>query len=106
MVRLKENKFYTEGKKIETSPLPVKAYIPTLQHLGKPCDKLEVKTGDTVLKGQVIATSEAKVFSPIHASISGKVSAITDWPHPVAGKSKAIIIESDGQDKQFVTGHR
>jgi Na+-translocating ferredoxin:NAD+ oxidoreductase subunit C len=106
MVRLEENKFYTQGKKIETLALPAKVYIPTLQHLGKPCDKLEVKTGDPVLRGQVIATSEAKVFSPIHASLSGKVSAITDWPHPVAGRSKAIIIESDGQDKQVVSGHR
>jgi Na+-translocating ferredoxin:NAD+ oxidoreductase subunit C len=106
MVRLEENKFYTEGKKIETLPLPAKVYIPTLQHLGKPCDKLEVKTGDSVLRGQVIATSEAKVFSPIHASVSGKVFGITDWPHPVQGKSKTIIIESDGQDKQFVSGHR
>ncbi len=106
MVRLEENKFYTEGKKIETLPLPAKVYIPTLQHLGKPCDKLEIKTGDCVLKGQVIATSEAKVFSPIHASISGKVIAIQDWPHPVQGRNKTVIIESDGQDKQFVFGHR
>lgn len=106
MVRLEENKFYTEGKKIETLPLPAKVYIPTLQHLGKPCEKLEVKTGDTVLRGQVIATSEAKVFSPIHASVSGKVSAIIDWPHPVQGKSKTVIIEGDGQDRQLVLSHR
>jgi len=99
MARLNEYKFYTEGKKIETLPLPAKVYIPLSQHLGKPCDKIEVKPGDSVLKGQLIATSEAKVFSPIHSSVSGKVLAIQDWPHPVLGKAKAIVIENDGQDK-------
>jgi Na+-translocating ferredoxin:NAD+ oxidoreductase subunit C len=106
MARLEENKFYTGGKKIETLPMPAKVFIPIIQHLGKTCDKLEVKTGDQVLKGQVIATSEAKVFSPIHSSVSGKVSAIADWPHPALGKAKTVIIESDGLDKHFVTGHR
>ena len=99
MARLNEYKFYTEGKKIETLPLPTKVYIPLSQHLGKPCDKIEVKPGDFVLKGQLIATSEAKVFSPIHSSISGKIAGIQDWPHPVLGKAKAIVIDSDGQDK-------
>ncbi len=99
MARLDENKFYTEGKNIVTAPLPQKAYIPLSQHLGKPCDKLEVKPGDSVLKGQLIATSEAKVFSPVHSSVSGKILGIQDWPHPVIGRTKTVVIESDGQDK-------
>jgi len=106
MARLEENKFYTAGKKIETLPLPAKVFIPIIQHLGKPCDKLEVKINDQVLRGQIIATSEAKVFSPIHSSISGKVIAIQDWPHPVLGKAKTVVIESDSQDKEFITSHR
>jgi electron transport complex protein RnfC len=106
MARLEENKFYTEGKLIVTLPLPAKVYIPVIQHLGKPCDKLEVKPGDIVLKGQVIAVSEAKVFSPVHSSLSGKVIAVQDWPHPVLGKAKTVVIESDGQDKHFATSHR
>ena len=106
MARLEENKFYTAGKKIKTLPLPAKVFIPIIQHLGKPCDKLEVKINDQVLRGQIIATSEAKVFSPIHSSVSGKVIAIQDWPHPVLGKAKTVIIESDSQDKEFITGRR
>ncbi|MFH0827640.1 MAG: electron transport complex subunit RsxC [Candidatus Omnitrophota bacterium] len=99
MARLEENKFYTAGKRIEPLPFPTKVYIPIIQHLGKPCDKIEVKTGDTVLKGQLIAHSDAKVFSPIHASVSGKITAIQDWPHPVLGKAKTIILENDMQEQ-------
>jgi electron transport complex protein RnfC len=99
MARLKKNKFYTEGKPIEVMALPAIVYIPLIQHTGKICDKFEVKTGDSVLKGQLLATAEAKIYTPIHASISGRVSAIQDWPHPVLGQSKAIVIEGDGLDK-------
>jgi electron transport complex protein RnfC len=99
MVRLEENKSFTEGKPIEVLPLPATVYIPIAQHLGKPCDKIEVKPGDRVLKGQRLAHAEAKIHAPIHSSVSGKVTAIQDWPHPVHGSSKTIIIESDGLDK-------
>jgi len=98
MVRLEENKFHTQDKPIEPSPLPAKAYIPISQHIGAPCDKILVKPGDPVLRGQLIAQSEAKVFSPIHSSISGKVTAIQNWPHPFRGTCRAIIIEGDGKD--------
>lgn len=106
MVRIKENKFYTEGKASEIMPSPSIVYIPLSQHTGKPCDKLEVKIGDSVLKGQLLATAEAKIYSPVHASISGKVTAIQDWPHPILGQSKAIVIEGDGIDKSQATGQR
>jgi len=100
MVRLEENKHGTENKTIETLPLPVKAYIPLSQHLGKIC-VAQVKVADTVLTGQKIAGVQTHVSSPVHASISGKISSIQDWPHPVLGMCKAIVIESDGLDKLF-----
>lgn len=96
MVRLAENK-YSENKAIERLPLPSRVYLPLIQHLGKICDP-EVKVGDTLSLGQRIAGRQANVSSPIHASISGKVIAIQDWPHPVLGRAKAIVIEGDGQD--------
>ncbi len=97
MVRLEEHKHATEDKPIERAPLPARVYIPLTQHLGKPCEPL-VKPGDLVLLGQKIADAKAHVFAPIHASVSGKVAAIQDWPHPVLGRYKAIVIENDGQD--------
>jgi len=98
MVRLEEHKHATENKPIQTLPLPTKVYIPLSQHLGKMCLP-EVKVGDGVFTGQRIAGVRAQVYAPIHASISGKVAAIQDWPHPVLGSCKSVVIESDGLDK-------
>ena len=101
MVRLAENKHYSENKAIEKLPLSLKVYIPLIQHLGKICNP-EVKVGDTVSLGQKIASISANVYAPIHASISGKVVAIQDWPHPVLGRAKAIVIEGNGQNNDPV----
>lgn len=98
MVKLEENKRYTENKTIEKLPLPLRVYIPLSQHLGNVCSP-EVKIGDSVLAGQMIGKAQAHVYAPIHASVSGKVAAIQDWPHPALGRCKAIVIESDGLDK-------
>jgi electron transport complex protein RnfC len=97
MVRLAENKHYSEDKLTQSLPLPSKVYLPLIQHLGKICNPL-VKVGDTVSLGQKIASVEAHVYAPIHASIAGKVVAIQDWPHPVLGRAKAVVIEGDGRD--------
>lgn len=97
MVRLAENKHHSENKPVQRLPLPFKAYIPLIQHLGKICNP-EVKVGDLVRRGQRIGSISAHVSAPVHASISGKVAAIADWPHPVLGRAKTIIIEGDGQD--------
>jgi len=105
MVRLKEFKAATEHSKIEKMPLPAKVYIPLNQHLGKICTP-EVKAGDSVLTGQRIAAAQAHVYAPIHASVSGKVLAIQEWPHPVWGRSAAIIIESDGQDNSKIKNQK
>jgi len=98
MVKLEEHKYYTYGRQIERMPLASNVYLPLIQHLGKACIP-QVKIGDYVLTGQKIASIDAKVYSPIHASISGKVSAIADYPHPVLGRCRAIAIESDGRDE-------
>jgi electron transport complex protein RnfC len=100
MIKLTEHKQFTEGKKIRDAGLPQRVYIPLIQHFGKPCAKLLVKPNDVVKTGQVIATGEEGVFSPVHASISGKVIAIIDWPHPALGRAKAIVIESDTKDEK------
>ncbi len=99
MIHLAEHKDVTENQAIEKAVLPAKVFIPLLQHLGKPLDQVLVKVGDPVKRGQLLATSDKGVFAPIHASISGNVTAIADHPHPLAGFSRAIVIESDGKDE-------
>lgn len=93
-----DRKRYTAAKPIETAPLPPKVIIPTRQHIGAPCAPV-VKVGDLVKKGQVIAEAQAFVSSPIHATLSGKVVEIADYPHPVFGFATAVVIENDGADE-------
>lgn len=99
MIQLEEHKHLTENKPIEQALLPSKVYIPLLQHLGKPLDIIQVKVGDEVRRGALLATSDKGVFAPVHASLSGKVAMIADYPHPVSGSARAIVIESDGKDE-------
>lgn len=98
MVRIEERKI-TKDKPIQKAKLPLKVHIPLIQHTGKVCLP-KVKIGDSVKTGELIATREEGIFSPIHSSLSGKVGEITEWPHPSLGRAKAILIESDGQDKE------
>ena len=93
-----DRKRYTASKPIEVAPVPAKVIIPVRQHIGAPCSPI-VKVGDLVKKGQVIAEAQAFVSSPIHASTSGKVVEIAEYPHPVFGSCNAVVIESDGQDE-------
>lgn len=93
-----DRKSYTASKPIEIAPLPSKVIIPVRQHIGAPCTPV-VNKGDEVKKGQVIAKSDAFVSSPIHASISGKVIDVAEYPHPMFGKCMSVVIENDGQDQ-------
>lgn len=93
-----DRKRMTATKPVETAPVPSKVVIPTRQHIGAPCAPV-VKVGDAVKKGQVVAEAQAFVSSPVHASISGKVVEIADYPHPVFGSCLSVVIESDGADE-------
>lgn len=89
-----EHKHHSEQKPIERMPLPSRVVIPLQQHIGAPCEPL-VKIGDEVQEGQKIGESKGFVSAPVHASISGKVVAIDDFPHPVIAKPvRAIVIEN------------
>ncbi len=84
-------------KKCETIdfPLPKSVIIPMSQHMGAPCDSL-VKKGDEVTVGQKIGDSGAFMSAPIHSSVSGKVSDVTDYLLPNGSVCKAVVIETDG----------
>ncbi|MBW9148945.1 electron transport complex subunit RsxC [Clostridium sp. CM028] len=93
-----DNKNYTADKTIEIALMPSKVVIPVRQHIGAPCSPIVVK-GDFVKKGQVIANNTVFVSSPVHASISGIVIDVAEYPHPVFGKCLSIVIENDGFDE-------
>ena len=85
---------------IESAGIPAQLIFPLRQHIGvdaEPC----VAVGDAVLKGEVIANaSDNGLSSAIHASSSGKVSAIEErlLPHPSGLKGICIVIDTDGKD--------
>ena len=77
-------------------PIPKTVTVPMQMHIGAPCKPL-VSVGDTVLVGQKIGESDAPVSSPVHASVSGKVTALKTITLASGAKCEAIVIESDGE---------
>ena len=77
-------------------PTPKTVTIPMNMHIGapsKPC----VNVGDMVKVGQIIAEAGGFVSAPVHASVSGKVTAIGPMLASNGGQMTAITIESDGE---------
>lgn len=93
-VHLPHLKNSAESKTVEL-PLPNKVVISVAQHLGTPCVPT-VAVGDKVKIGDVIADSDAVMSAPVHSSISGTVTAITEVLHISGRNMKSIVIESDG----------
>lgn len=73
---------------------PAMVFIPLSQHIGAPSHPV-VKIGDSVKRGQLIGREDGFVSVPIHASVSGKVLDITDWPDQNNQTVTTIIIEND-----------
>ncbi len=98
------NPYPVDQVKIIQAPLPNKVVLPLQQRIGEEA-KSCIKVGDRVLTGQVIAQTEDQFCVPIHASISGIVTAIDKQaiPHKSGLKSTCISIESDGQDEWIKT---
>ncbi len=86
----------TAETEVVRMPAPAKVIIPMQQHIGAPCEPV-VKVGDTVAVGQLIGDTDKYVSAPIHASVSGTVTAIGDIKMPNGTLSKAVTIESDGE---------
>lgn len=94
-VKVAHNK-NTENCKIVRMPTPEKVILPMQQHIGAPCTPT-VKVGDTVKVGQVIGDSDKFISAPIHASVSGKITAISDTVLANGRQAPAVTIESDGE---------
>jgi len=88
----------TRGEAVVEAKLPERVVIPLGQSLGAPATPI-VKVGEGVKTGQKIGEAGGFVSVPVHASISGKVTAIARFPHPTGGEGAAIVIEGDGADE-------
>jgi len=92
-----DEKQWSSAKAIETMPLPQKVIVPLQQHIGAPAD-LIVEKGQQVKKGEALAKTSKFVSIPVHAPISGTVTAIESRPHPLGVKLISVVIEGDGED--------
>ena len=72
-----------------------KVQIPMSMHIGVPCTPC-VSAGDDVAIGQKIGDSDSFMSVPIHASISGKVTAVRKVVSSTGGSVEVVEIESDG----------
>ena len=81
---------------LDTAFVPKTVAVPMLQHIGVACTPL-VQVGDTVKKGQKIGDGQG-LCVPVHASVSGTVTAIEPRRHPSGKDILSVVIENDGLD--------
>ena len=89
---------------LKTLPLPARLIVPLNQHIGKAATPL-VTVGETVLRGQPIATvARGSLGATVHAPAAGRISNIA--AHAVPGRNPALCvwIDTDPADRQWL-GH-
>ncbi len=101
-VALDGHKALATARPIQVAPIPPRLILPLNQHVGAPAEAL-VAPGDRVLRGQPIARPTGYVGAGVHASSSGRVTAIADHvvPHPSGLSAPCVIIETDGEDRPW-----
>lgn len=99
-VHPEHHKELTASLAIVTMPPPARVVIPLQQHIGVPCEPL-VEEGYLVKAGEKIGDSKGFVSAPVHASISGKVTAVGPYNHPLGRPVNSITIKSDGMDRRY-----
>lgn len=92
-------KTLTSDRPIKRAFIPKKAIIPLSQHVGAPAEPAAA-VGDIVHVGSIIGKSAGFISSPVHASISGKVTRISYSPTPTQARALSISIESQGDEGQ------
>lgn len=99
-LKLPGHKHRSMTQATQVAPIPETLVLPLQQHIGYSAESI-VKVGDHVLKGQMIASAQDYISTPIHAPTSGKVTAIEKHlvPHPSGISADCIIIKTDGEDK-------
>lgn len=106
-VHPKEYKELTEHLKFECFPLPDQIILPLSQHLGKEA-LLQVKKGDDVTAGQLVASAEGFISAPVHSSVAGKVMSVGKEQTSSGFPKNSIVIkrngtiESESMTKEFL----
>lgn len=93
------HKNLTSDASIKRIFVPKRVVLPLSQHTGSPAEPV-VKVGDSVKAFFGIAKATGFVSSPVHASISGKITKISHSPTPTFNRALSVFIESQGDEDQ------
>lgn len=100
-----EHKDLTSALPIRRMPYPAELLLPVRQHAGKPA-KIVVQKGDRVERGDVLATADGFVSSPVHASATGTVTDVLWWPHPDGTSCTAVRLAVEPHSSQVARERR
>ena len=88
----------TKSLQVINAAAPARVTIAMVQHGGAPAACC-VKVGQTVNMGQVIGEAQGFISAPVHASVSGKVVAVTTCTVASGRAVPAVVIENDFEDR-------
>ena len=93
-----EHKALSNRAPLVAAPLPREVVLPLSQHIGAPAQPL-VEIGQRVKTGELIARAQGMISAPVHASITGVVTAIEprQIPHVSGLEDLCIVIEREGE---------
>jgi electron transport complex protein RnfC len=94
-----ERKELTACLPIRRMAFPTEVVLPVRQHAGKPA-QVVVKRGDRVERGDTVAVADGFISAPVHASASGRITSIEQWPHPDGTTALAVRIAVDPHSAQ------
>lgn len=92
-----DNKSYSAHQPITECPLPAKAIIPLIQHIGAPAQAV-VEKGQQVKVGELLAKAGGFVSANIVSPVSGTVTKIDSTIDAWGMKMPAVFIDVEGDE--------
>lgn len=92
-----DNKVYSAHQSISECPLPQKAIIPLVQHIGAPAQPV-VEKGQKVKVGELLAKAGGFVSANVHAPFSGTITKIDVTTDAWGMRMPAIFMDVEGDE--------
>jgi len=92
-----DNKQYSAHQPITECPLPQKAIIPLVQHIGAPAQPV-VEKGQKVKVGELLAKAGGFVSANIHSPFSGTITKIDSTVDAWGLRMPAIFMDVEGDE--------
>ncbi len=92
-----DSKVYSAHQSISACPLPQKAIIPLVQHIGAPAQPV-VEKGQKVKVGELLAKAGGFVSANVHAPFSGTITKIDATTDAWGMRMPAIFMDVEGDE--------